>query len=111
MIIPPGRNADPQSRIVGLAGRFLHSRAPSSRRSAWPPSGSRAGARPPSSLIDPVVLGPFFEAKNFTGVPRLPAKLQRVVLLPVAGTPGTPIEALASFDQVMLADLATPGAL
>ncbi len=60
------------------------------------------GSRP---LIDPVVLGPFFTPKNFSGVPRLPAKLQRVVLLPVAGVPGAPVEALASFDRVVLAEL------
>jgi hypothetical protein len=67
--------------------------------------GCSGGCTATRSVIDPVTFGPFFTPKNFTGVPRLPAKLQRVVLLPVAGTPGTPIEALSSFDQVMLAEL------
>jgi hypothetical protein len=67
--------------------------------------GLAGGCATTSSIIDPVTFGPFFKARNFTGVPRLPARLQRVVLLPVAGTPGTPIEALNSFDQVMLAEL------
>jgi hypothetical protein len=64
-----------------------------------------AGCTTTGALIDPIEIGPFFEAKNFTGVPRLPARLQRVVLLPVAGTPGASIETLASFNQVMLAEL------
>ena len=67
--------------------------------------GLAGGCSVAESLTDPVSRGPFFEPKNFTGVPRLPATLRRVVLLPVAGTPGTPIEALASFDQVVLAEL------
>ena len=67
--------------------------------------GLASGCTATSSVIDPVTFGPFFKAKNFTGVPRLPAKLQRVVLLPVAGTPGAPAETLASFDQIMLAEL------
>jgi hypothetical protein len=67
--------------------------------------GLAGGCRATSSVLDPVTFGPFFKAKNYTGVPRLPAKLQRVVLLPVAGTPGTPLEALDSFDQVVLAEL------
>jgi len=100
-----GRNADPRSRIVGLAGRF-----PSATRAVIAALGVLAlglagGCSVAETLTDPVVRGPFFQAKNFTGVPRLPAKLQRVVLLPVAGTPGAPIDTLASFDQVMLADL------
>lgn len=63
------------------------------------------GCTSTGSLIDPVTVGPFFKARNFTGVPRLPARLQRVVLLPVAGVPGISNETLASFDQVMLAEL------
>jgi hypothetical protein len=67
--------------------------------------GLAGGCTATSSIIDPVTFGPFFKAKNFSGVPRLPAKLQRVVLLPVAGTPGAPAETLASFDQIMRAEL------
>jgi hypothetical protein len=67
--------------------------------------GLAGGCTTTGALIDPIEIGPFFEAKNFTGVPRLPAKLQRVVLLPVAGAPGVPNEAMASFDQVVLAEL------
>ena len=67
--------------------------------------GLASGCTATSSVIDPVTFGPFFKAKNFTGIPRLPAKLQRVVLLPVAGTAGAPAETLSSFDQVMLAEL------
>lgn len=46
-----------------------------------------------------------FVPANFTGVPRLPATLRRVVLLPVGGTAGVPAEALASFDPVMAVEL------
>ena len=67
--------------------------------------GLAGGCAVASSLTDPVARGPFFEVKNFTGVSRLPAPLRRVVLLPVAGTAGVPVETLASFDQVMLAEL------
>jgi hypothetical protein len=56
-------------------------------------------------LTDPVVRGPFFDVQNFTGVPRLPGTLRRVVLLPVAGTPGLNGDTLASFDPVVLAEL------
>ena len=63
------------------------------------------GCSTASSLTDPVTRGPFFEVKNFSGVPHLPTTLRRVVLLPVASTPGVPVEALVSFDQVMLAEL------
>jgi hypothetical protein len=48
---------------------------------------------------------PIFVPKNFTGVPRLPATLRRVVLLPVAGAAGVSVDALASFDAVMAAEL------
>ena len=43
--------------------------------------------------------------KNFTGVPRLPATLRRVVLLPVGGAVGVSIDSLASFDPLMAAEL------
>ena len=48
---------------------------------------------------------PVFIPKNFTGVPRLPATLRRVVLLPVAGAAGVSIDALTSFDAVTAAEL------
>jgi hypothetical protein len=67
--------------------------------------GLSGGCTTTRSVIDPVTFGPFFKPTNFTCVPRLPAKLKRVVLLPVAGVPGTPIEDLVSFDQIMLAEL------
>jgi hypothetical protein len=67
--------------------------------------GFAGGCAVASSMIDPVVIGPFFEPKNFSGVPRLPATLRRVVLLPVAGTPNVTVETLASFDPVMVAEL------
>jgi hypothetical protein len=63
------------------------------------------GCEVTKAMIDPVNIGPFFEVKNSTGVARLPATLRRVVLLPVAGTPDVPVDTLASFDPVMLAEL------
>lgn len=46
-----------------------------------------------------------FVPTNFTGVPRLPATLRRVVLLPVGGAAGVSDETLASFDPIMAAEL------
>jgi hypothetical protein len=91
--------------VGGLAGRF-----PSSPRVLFAALGVltlglMGGCTATRSIVDPVTFGPFFKPKNFTGVPRLPAKLQRVVLLPVAGTAGAPADTVASFDPVMLAEL------
>ena len=105
MIFPSGRKTAPRSRSLGLAARL-----PPLMRAIFAALGGLAlglagGCAVANSLIDPVVIGPFFEVKNFTGVARLPATLHRVVLLPVAGTPGVTVETLASFDPVMLAEL------
>jgi len=53
--------------------------------------------------------GPYLTPRNFAGVPRLPASLRRVVLLPVAGSPSVPAETLASFDPLVAAELQRTG--
>ncbi len=58
-----------------------------------------------ASISDPAERGPFFEARNFTGVTALPPAVRRVVVLPVAGAPGVPVETLASLDPVVAAEL------
>ncbi len=58
-----------------------------------------------TAITDPAERGPFFQARNFTGVPALPAAVRRVVVLPVAGAPGVPVETLASFDPIIAAEL------
>jgi hypothetical protein len=105
MSINPGQNPVPPSRGLGLAGRLPPFTRGVIAILGLVALGLAGGCAATSSIIDPVTFGPFFKAKNFSGVPRLPAKLQRVVLLPVAGTPGAPAETLASFDQIMLAEL------
>ncbi len=53
----------------------------------------------------PVVQGPLFTPRNYTGVAQLPSSLRRVVLLPVAGADSIPAETLAALDPVMAAEL------
>lgn len=54
---------------------------------------------------DPARLGPFFHPRNFTGAPRLPANLRRVVLLPVHGGDLIPRETAESLDPILLTAL------
>lgn len=63
-----------------------------------------AGCSSPSP-VDPARLGPFFHPRNFTGVPRLPANLRRVVLLPVHGGDLIPRETAEGIDPVLLTAL------
>lgn len=50
-------------------------------------------------------MGPFFTPKNFTGDPRLPDSLQRVLLLPVHGGQAAPPEAAEALDHVFATEL------
>jgi hypothetical protein len=100
-----GQSAEPRSQKIGPRWRRAFPSAIVLAALGATILSLTGGCEVARTLTDPVLIGPFFEVKNFTGVARLPATLRRVVLLPVAGVPGVPVETLASFDPVMLAEL------
>lgn len=51
------------------------------------------------------VQGPFYTPANVTGLPKIPAEIRRVIVLPVAGGPQLTEETLIALDGVCLAEL------
>lgn len=60
-------------------------------------------------LRDGAVQGPFFTPANVTGVPRVPAEIRRVVVLPVWGGPQITSETLETLDSVIQTELNKTG--
>lgn len=54
---------------------------------------------------DPVRFGPFYQPRNFSGAPALPADIRRVVILPVSADGVVPIETALTLDRVFTAAL------
>ena len=63
-----------------------------------------AGCMSPA-IDDPARVGPFFTPTNYTGDAQLPARLHRVVLLPIYGGSIAPEESVSALDAVFLAEL------
>ncbi|MFT3783352.1 MAG: hypothetical protein QM790_15180 [Nibricoccus sp.] len=58
---------------------------------------------------DGAVVGPFFTPTNVTNLPKLPAEIRRVLVLPVWGGPNLTEETLNSFDTVCQTELSRTG--
>ena len=63
-----------------------------------------AGCMSPA-IDDPARVGPFYTPRNFTGDAQLPARLHRVVLLPIYGGSIAPQESASALDAVFLGEL------